>query len=541
MSNNKYLDIQGVQALWTAVKNEDAKIQSSISTAKGSYIVYQNGEVQLWADEAASKVEGAKPLSSFNAGEFIKDGMLESVETVFATASNPIVYKGTEYQANETFIKFTFNEAAGDANLSEEGIQKKVLYVKADEIGKNYVAGDGINIADGTNKISVSEVHTEQTKTTAEITVEGGPLADLLKKSGIDKIAAGTTVQELFKTLFSNEYYPGDGQKGNPATAVPSYKEGKVTASYGDLTAALYKTGTTTAAGSEVEVGTKIDLSAVTGTRLSSSNTARTYSGFYWGYATKDASTGEMVLTKGSNKNPGNQSMIEVSNVAATEATQYVLKREFSGNWLNSGLDTSTSKSIEGPTKCEIAKYNELIVGDGDNKVTFTMSGPGVTYKQPNSVDYYHLSNLYKTKEDKKLAAIEGITQSASASNGTKALTITGKRYMFWGAFADPKEINSDNIRLLQQKSFEYAGTKTIAGTDAGVKQFIIAIPAGKGNVTSIKNDRAMGDETINSFTKTTVNVKGANGYSETSYNVWYLNAGTATVGTDNAFTITIT
>ena len=53
MSNNKYLDIQGVQALWTAVKSEDAKIQSSISSAKGSYIVYQNGEVQLWADEAA--------------------------------------------------------------------------------------------------------------------------------------------------------------------------------------------------------------------------------------------------------------------------------------------------------------------------------------------------------------------------------------------------------------------------------------------------------------------------------------------------------
>ena len=540
MSNNKYLDIQGVQALWTAVKNEDAKIQSSISSAKGSYIVYQNGEVQLWADEAASKVEGAKPLSSFNAGEFIKDGMLESVETVFATASNPIVYKGTEYQAHETFIKFTFNEAAGDANLSEEGIQKKVLYVKADEIGKNYVAGDGINIADGTNTISVSEVHTEQTKTTAEITVEGGPLADLLKKSGIDKIDAGTTVQGLFETLFSKEYYPGDKQKGNPATVVPSYKEGEVTASYGALTAALYKTGTSTAAGSEVEVGTKIDLSAVTGTTLSSSNTARTYSGFYWGYATKDASTGEMVLTKGSNKNPGNQSMIEVSNVAATEATQYVLKREFSGNWLNKGLTTSTSSNIEAPTKCEIAKYNELIVGDGDNKVTFTMSGPGVTYKQPNSVDYYHLSNLYKTKEDKKLAAITGVTKSASASNGTKALTITGKRYMFWGAFADPKEINSDNIRLLQQKSFEYVGTKTIAGTDAGVKQFIIAIPAGKGNVTSIKNDRAMGDETINSFTKTTVNVEGANGYSETSYNVWYLNAGTATVGTDNAFTITI-
>lgn len=540
MSNNKYLDIQGVQALWTAVKNEDAKIQSSISTAKGSYIVYQNGEVQLWADEAASKVEGAKPLSSFNAGEFIKDGMLESVETVFATASNPIVYKGTEYLANETFIKFTFNEAAGDADATTEGVQKKVLYVKADEIGKNYVAGDGINIADGTNKISVSEVHTEQTKTTAEITVEGGPLADLLKKSGIDKIDAGTTVQGLFETLFSKEYYPGDDQKGNPATAVPSYEEGKVTASYGALTAALYKTGTTTAAGTEVEVGTKIDLSAVTGTTLSSSNTARTYSGFYWGYAIKDTSTGEMVLTKGSNKNPGNQSMIEVSNVAATEATQYVLNREFSGNWLNTGLDTSTSKSIEAPTKCEIAKYNELVVGDGTNKVTFTMSGPGVTYKQPDSVDYYHLSNLYKTNESKKLSAITGVTQSVSASNGTKSLTITGKRNMFWGAFADPKEINSDNIRSLQQKSFTYAGTKTIAGTDAGVKQFIIAIPVGKGNVTSIKNDRAMGDETINSFTKTTVNVEGANGYSAASYNVWYLNASTATVGTDNAFTITI-
>lgn len=537
MSNNKYLDIQGVQALWTAVKSEDAKIKSSISSAKGSYIVYQNGEIQLWADEAASKVEGAKPLSSFNAGEFIKDGMLESVETVFATASNPIVYKGTQYEANETFIKFTFNEAAGDADLATEGVQKKVLYVKADEIGKNYKAGDGIAIADDTNKISVSEVHTEQTFTTSEITVEGGPLADLLKAAGIDKIESGTTVQGLFETLFSKEYYPGDGQKGNPATALPTYTEGKVTASYAALTASLYKTGTTTKASSEVEVGTKVDLSDVTGTTLSSTNTARTYSNFYWGYATKDAS-GNMVLTKG--KNPDNQNMINVTNIAATDATQYVLKREFSGSWLNSGLSSTTSNSIEAPTKCTIAKYDELVVGDGSNKVTFTMSGPGVSYKQPDSVDYYHLSNLYKTKEDKKLTAITGVNQTASASNGTKTLTITGKRNMFWGAFADHKEINTDNIRLLQQKSFTYAGTKTIAGTDAGVKQFIIAIPVGKGNVTSIKNDRAMGDETINSFTKTTVNVEGANGYSATSYNVWYLNASTATIGTDNAFTITI-
>lgn len=537
MSNNKYLDIQGVQALWTAVKSEDAKIQSSISSAKGSYIVYQNGEVQLWADEAASKVEGAKPLSSFNAGEFIKDGMLESVETVFATASDPIVYKGTEYVANETFIKFTFNEAAGDADLTEEGVQKKVLYVKADEIGKNYQAGDGITIADGTNEISVSEVDTEQTYTTSEITVEGGPLADLLKAAGIDKINARTSVQGLFETLFSKEYYPGDGETGNPATALPKYTEGKVTASYGALSASLYKTGTTTAAGSEVEVGTKIDLSAVTGTTLSTTNTARTYSGFYWGYATKNAD-GEMVLTKG--KNPDSQNMINVSNVAATDSKQYVLTRNFTGSWLNSGLSEITSNSVEAPTKCTIAKYDELVVGDGTNKVTFTMSGPGVSYKQPDSVDYYHLSNLYKTNEDKKLDAITGVTQSANASNGTKSLTITGKRNMFWGAFADHNEINSDNIRSLNQKSFTYAGTKKIAGTDAGVKQFIIAIPVGKGNVTSIKNDRAMGDETINSFTKITVNVEGANGYSATSYNVWYLNASTATVGTDNAFTITI-
>lgn len=555
MSNNKYLDIQGVQALWTAVKNEDAKIQSSIASAKGSYIVYQNGEVQLWADEATANTEGAKPLSSFPAGDFIKDGMLESVETVFATASAPIVYKDEEYRANQTFIKFTFNEAAGDADSSTDGIQKKVLYVKADEIGKIYEAGDGINIADGTNKISVSEVHTEQTYTTAEITVEGGPLADLLKGAGIDKIAAGTTVQGLFETLFSKEYYPGDGQKGNPATAMPTYTEGTVTASYGALSASLYKSGTTNASTSEVEVGTKVDLSSVIGSSLTSTNIARTYSGFYWGYATKNAETGVMELNK--DKTPDSQDMINVSPIAATESTQYSLKREFTGNWLNEGLTTSTSKSIEAPAKCEIAKYNGLIVGDGDNKVKFTMSGPGVEYDQPNSVDYYHLSNVYKTNDSKKLNAITGINQSVNASNGTKTLTITGKRYVFWGAYAEPQPINSDTIRGLgglntgegainanvQNKAFGATGTKTINMTTSGVKQFIVAIPQANGKkLTSAKNETAMGNEELAFFTnnKTTVNVKGANDYAAVKYDVYVYTSGTAWSGDGKAYTINI-
>ena len=82
MSNNKYLDITGVDTLWKAVKSADTKVAES----KASYITYTNGEIQLWASEEASKVENAQPLSSFSAAEFVNDGMLESVETVEATA-----------------------------------------------------------------------------------------------------------------------------------------------------------------------------------------------------------------------------------------------------------------------------------------------------------------------------------------------------------------------------------------------------------------------------------------------------------------------
>lgn len=544
MSNNKYLDITGVDTLWKAVKSADSKVAES----KASYITYTNGEIQLWASEEASKVENAQPLSSFSAAEFVNDGMLESVETVEATATMPIVYKGTTYLANETFIKFTFNEAAGDADGETDGIQKKVLYLKADEIGKMYTAGEGVSLAG--DKIAITNVKADIATTVSDITVEGGPLASLLKNNGITTITAGTSLQSLFETLFSKEYWPADGQLGNPSTATPTYSEGSLSVSYSKPSITLSN------AGKDVEAGTYVNLSTVTGTDKTHTGTARSFANFdKWGYGVMNAETGKIDVTK--NANPSSISVTNVQNIAASSATPFKLTRSFNSNWGTTGLESSTSSSETSYSSCSIAAYNNLQVGDGACTVTFKMEGPGKTAEIPANPAYYHVSNLYKTDANKYLAAVSRLPITKAASAGTQTATVTGKRYVFWGAYAEPQTINSDTIRGLgglntgegainadvQNKAFGATGEKTINMTTSGVKQFIVAIPQANGKkLTSAKNETAMGNEELSFFTnnKTTVNVKGANDYTAVTYDVYVYTSGTAWSGDGKAYTINI-
>lgn len=110
---------------------------------------------------------------------------------------------------------------------------------------------------------------------------------------------------------------------------------------------------------------------------------------------------------------------------------------------------------------------------------------------------------------------------------GTKTATsssITSYRNSFYGSVTDKTAaLDSAAIRALSGKSGKTnaAGNTFNASESVGAMRVIIAVPAPR-ICTSIKDVNGLNAEALSAFTKTTVNVEGANGYEAKAYNVYY-------------------
>lgn len=110
---------------------------------------------------------------------------------------------------------------------------------------------------------------------------------------------------------------------------------------------------------------------------------------------------------------------------------------------------------------------------------------------------------------------------------GTKTATsgsITAYRNSFYGSVTDKTAaLDSAAIRALSGKSGKTntAGNTFNASESVGAMRVIIAVPAPR-TCTSIKDVNGLNAEALSAFTKTTVNVEGANGYEAKVYNVYY-------------------
>lgn len=110
---------------------------------------------------------------------------------------------------------------------------------------------------------------------------------------------------------------------------------------------------------------------------------------------------------------------------------------------------------------------------------------------------------------------------------GTKSANsgaITAYRNSFYGSVNDKTAaLDSAAIRGLKGKSGKTnsAGNTFNAREEVGAMRVIIAVPSPR-TCTSIKDVNGLNAEAISAFTKTTVQVEGANGYEAKEYNVYY-------------------
>lgn len=369
------------------------------------------------------------------------------------------------------------------ATTSNAGVMSATDKVKVDKIVTD---GDGNKyLTDNGNYQELIEDTTETIKTTDAIPVAGGPLADLLNKAGINSISPDTSMQDLFVSLFTKESWPTN----------LVFKEGTVSAAIAAPSFTLSNTGL-------VEVGATVTIGKTTLSAATMSTTARTYSGFTYGYSSTNDNT----------KDSSNTTITVNASNAALNSVNYTMKRTTNGSVENATANTNPAQvTLDSKTFKAI---------EGTNTVKVDITGPTANATFASMPVYYACSNLGKTSEEHKSVAKDTITKTSSTPSNSKTLNVTG---------VYPYYTNKDNITTFAKLGLTTNKTLDVTFVaETASNKHAFKIPA-KFNVTKITLLNTLSgkyeDYSVSRFSVTTetINVQG----TDVQYKVYTRNDGT--------------
>lgn len=369
------------------------------------------------------------------------------------------------------------------ATTSNAGVMSATDKVKVDKIVTD---GDGNKyLTDNGNYQELIEDTTETIKTTDAIPVAGGPLADLLNKAGINSISSDTSMQDLFVSLFTKELWPTN----------LVFKEGTVSAAIAAPSFTLSNTGL-------VEVGATVTIGKTTLSVATMSTTARTYSGFTYGYSSTNDNT----------KDSSNTTITVNASNAALNSVNYTMKRTTNGSVENATANTNPAQvTLDSKTFKAI---------EGTNTVKVDITGPTANATFASMPVYYACSNLGKTSEEHKSVAKDTITKTSSTPSNSKTLNVTG---------VYPYYTNKDNITTFAKLGLTTNKTLDVTFVaETASNKHAFKIPA-KFNVTKITLLNTLSgkyeDYSVSRFSVTTetINVQG----TDVQYKVYTRNDGT--------------
>lgn len=369
------------------------------------------------------------------------------------------------------------------ATTSNAGVMSATDKVKVDKIVTD---GDGNKyLTDNGNYQELIEDTTETIKTTDAIPVAGGPLADLLNKAGINSISPDTSMQDLFVSLFTKELWPTN----------LVFKEGTVSAAIAAPSFTLSNTGL-------VEVGATVTIGKTTLSAATMSTTARTYSGFTYGYSSSNDNT----------KDSSNTTItVNASNVALN-SVNYTMKRTTNGS-----VENATANTNHAQVTLDSKTFKAI---EGTNTVKVDITGPTANATFASMPVYYACSNLGKTNEEHKTEPKDTTTKTSTIPSNSKTLNVTG---------VYPYYTNKDNITAFAKLALTTNKTLDVTFVaETASNKHAFKIPA-KFNVTKITLLNTLSGKYENysvsrfSVTTETINVQGAN----VQYKVYTRNDGT--------------
>lgn len=369
------------------------------------------------------------------------------------------------------------------ATTSNAGVMSATDKVKVDKIVTD---GDGNKyLTDNGNYQELIEDTTETIKTTDAIPVAGGPLADLLNKAGINSISPDTSMQDLFVSLFTKELWPTN----------LVFKEGTVSAAIAAPSFTLSNTGL-------VEVGATVTIGKTTLSAATMSTTARTYSGFTYGYSSSNDNT----------KDSSNTTITVNASNAALNSVNYTMKRTTNGSVENATANTN-------PAQVTLNSKTFKAI-EGTNTVKVDITGPTANATFASMPVYYACSNLGKTNEEHKTEPKDTTTKTSTIPSNSKTLNVTG---------VYPYYTNKDNITTFAKLGLTTNKTLDVTFVaETASNKHAFKIPA-KFNVTKITLLNTLSgkyeDYSVSRFSVTTetINVQG----TDVQYKVYTRNDGT--------------
>lgn len=369
------------------------------------------------------------------------------------------------------------------ATTSNAGVMSATDKVKVDKIVTD---GDGNKyLTDNGNYQELIEDTTETIKTTDAIPVAGGPLAGLLNKAGINSISPDTSMQDLFVSLFTKELWPTN----------LVFKEGTVSAAIAAPSFTLSNTGL-------VEVGATVTIGKTTLSAATMSTTARTYSGFTYGYSSSNDNT----------KDSSNTTItVNASNVALN-SVNYTMKRTTNGS-----VENATANTNHAQVTLDSKTFKAI---EGTNTVKVDITGPTANATFASMPVYYACSNLGKTNKEHKTEPKDTTTKTSTIPSNSKTLNVTG---------VYPYYTNKYNITAFAK--LPLTTNKTLDVTfvaETASNKHIFKLPS-KFNVTKITLLNTLSGQYENydvsrfSVTTETIDVQGTG----TQYKVYTRNDGT--------------
>ena len=123
--------------------------------------------------------------------------------------------------------------------------------------------------------------------------------------------------------------------------------------------------------------------------------------------------------------------------------------------------------------------------------------------------------------EDNLGGASNPAVKIAAGTKTKDSASYTPFRNYFYGATAEKPALDSAYIRGLTKSNKAYAAGTITVNVSAGANRVVIACIAGKTGVKKVINETALNADVTDTFSKQTVAVEGANGYTAKDYNAW--------------------
>lgn len=396
----------------------ETELKAKGSNWKEGYVLTQT------LNNVTKDVEGAETIPVYN------DSSLKSVELVDEKPSETEGEAATKGQ----FLKFTYiladaTESVKYLDVSKflveeefaDGLQVSDAGVVSLKIKENETA-----LAVDENGLSFEGTETDLVDVKEDITVAGGPLADLYYKAyGKTTISKDTNMQDLLVSLFTKEIYPTE-----------SYKEATVSNSIAVPTFDL--------ANQVVEVNASVAIPACDSTTTTYTSTDRVLSGLTNGYS-EDGTT----------------------KVDATSISKSVDNIALSG-------DYSVTRSIQGTDETKTGASvsfdaTTLTAVKGSNVVKLSITGAKASGTVAEIPSVYKYSNLGKVSDSEKTDAhTEATISAASTPTASKTVTITGV-YPIYATTDSISELKKQ--ALTTSKTFELS---LIADSDTEAQRFAL-------------------------------------------------------------------